>query len=292
MGKASPEAVSALLDAGGDIHARDTRGRTALHLAAFARNWAVAALLLGHGADPLAEDDDGNTPRCAIRTFLAAGGHPPPEPVNARPDFPGWRKNPEYDPEAVRKILLRYVSDEEADRLLRNARAPESDHWPSRTADARWFAAAAPGNVALLLEAGADVRARGERGETPLHHATASGNGAVAILLLDRGADPNDADADGTTALHLAAGNNDLEIARILLDRGAEVNVQEEDSWTPLHHGAVHGVDSPLVSLLLERGADAAIPNAVGQIAADLADEPGVLDDALDHRLGEDETGA
>lgn len=294
MGNAPPEAVAALLDAGADIHARDARGRTALHLAASARNWAIVTLLLARGADPLAEDDDGVPPRRAIQTFLAgrahpaARAHPVGEPGTSR-GLQEWRRNPDYDPEAARQILLRYLSGEEADAVLRRSRA-QRDDGPSPTLDGRWFAAAVPGDVALLVAAGADVQARGEGNETPLHLATASGNRAVAILLLDRGADPNGAGADGTTALHLAASNADIETVRLLLDRGADPNAQEGDGWTPLHHGADHGADSPVVALLLERGADAAVPNAVGQIPADLADTHGVLDVSPYRGLGEGDT--
>ena len=294
MGNASPDAVAALLDAGADVHTRDARGRTALHLAASARNWAIVTLLLAQGADPLAEDDDGKVPRRTIHTFLAgrahpaARAHPVGEPGVARRGLKGWRKNPNYDPEAARQIILRYLSGEEAAAVLRRSLAQEDDG-PSPTVDGRWFAAATPGDVALLVEAGADVQARGERDETPLHLATASGNRAVAALLLDRGANPNDADTDGTTALHLAASNADLEIVQLLLDRGADPNAQEENGWTPLHRGTVHGSDAPVVAVLLERGADAAIPNAFGQVPADIADERDV---PPYHRVREDETGA
>ena len=62
--------VDALIDAGADVHARDRRpagfgrasGWTPLHTAVHHRQWAIARLLIEHGADPLRRSDQDVTP--------------------------------------------------------------------------------------------------------------------------------------------------------------------------------------------------------------------------------------
>jgi ankyrin repeat protein len=54
----------------------------------------------------------------------------------------------------------------------------------------------------LLLDAGADLEARDDFGETPLHHAAWLGNADLVALLLARGAQVNARDKDYDTPLH------------------------------------------------------------------------------------------
>ncbi|MGE0461481.1 MAG: ankyrin repeat domain-containing protein [Vicinamibacterales bacterium] len=57
------------------------------------------------------------------------------------------------------------------------------------------------GPASLLIDAGADVGARGRDGATPLWHAAGCGNAALVEALLARGADVNAREPDGGTAL-------------------------------------------------------------------------------------------
>jgi peptidoglycan/LPS O-acetylase OafA/YrhL len=70
-----------------------------------------------------------------------------------------------------------------------------------------------PAVVAAVLDAGADVNARGGLGDTTLHEAVVYGRDAAVAVLLDRGADPGIANRSGRTPVamallspHLAAG--------------------------------------------------------------------------------------
>lgn len=95
--------------------------------------------------------------------------------------------------------------------------------------------------VAVLLAAGADLRANPRQPNTPLRMAILSGDTPTCRLLLQRGADPNVADSNGSTPLTLAIDkvlevlNNqpldsraalpgDLAICKLLLDNKADVN--------------------------------------------------------------------
>ena len=59
----NPSVITALLNAGADLTARNKDGRTPLHAAAaFNENPAIITTLLDTGADPAARDDKGKTP--------------------------------------------------------------------------------------------------------------------------------------------------------------------------------------------------------------------------------------
>ena len=84
----------------------------------------------------------------------------------------------------------------------------------------------------------------------------------VAQLLLERGADMNARDDDFETPLHLASYHLRLKLVRLLLDHGANVNAENNWGRTPLHrvledeHYSDEG-GFGVVQLLVEMGADA-----------------------------------
>ena len=106
--------------------------------------------------------------------------------------------------------------------------------------------------VERLLRAGADVRVRNARGDTPILLATRYelieeiryANGAVTLrdrevpiarMLLDHGADPNDQDPDGLRPLMFAAGQGRRALVELLLARGADVNAKAAYGITARH---------------------------------------------------------
>src|SRR5262249_2178152 len=83
------------------------------------------------------------------------------------------------------------------------------------------------GEVARLLEAGADVNDQGDRG-TALHVAAFQGDVAMVTLLLDKGADIERVEtALGGHPLHVAVTYNQPEVVALLLARGAIVDARE-----------------------------------------------------------------
>ncbi|MBN2315462.1 MAG: ankyrin repeat domain-containing protein [Sedimentisphaerales bacterium] len=119
--------------------------------------------------------------------------------------------------------------------------------------------------VRLLLEAGANINAKDDRGQNALHVMLDIRNASnnryrlskdTLELLLAKGADVNAKDNDGRTPLHLAAESADREIVALLLDKGADINAKEDKSgFTALHYAARLGKRN-IAELLIARGAD------------------------------------
>ncbi len=239
--------VSLLVQAGADLNARAHLDATPLHWAVSQGNHAAAARLLELGADPNARDASGlaadpvscehfnNSVFFALATAevvadcIAAGAD-----VNARlASFQGVNARPRSSP---LHLAIRATRDTSV--------------------------------ISLLLEAGADVRAREDNGYMPLHHAAQYGTPGMVRALLRAGA-AVDARARGFsvhygwdwTPLHLAVANNpDPEVSAALLEAGANPSARGYEGETPIHMAA-RNENPALSALLLDAGAD---PNARG----------------------------
>ena len=86
----------------------------------------------------------------------------------------------------------------------------------------------------MLLASKADVNARAEYRETPLHMAAGSGNTVALRLLTEHGAHVNAQRRDRKTPLHLAASNGHIEIVKILIENKADVKAIDLYKNTPL----------------------------------------------------------
>ena len=119
----------------------------------------------------------------------------------------------------------------------------------------------------VFLDHGANVNAKSKQGRTPLHQVARGKYNSekhgvgIARLLLERGTDVHAQDKDDNTALHLAAFSGRLEIAKVLLDHGTSATAENEHGETPLHLVSRGKYDSQeygvrVVRQLLERNVD------------------------------------
>ena len=115
----------------------------------------------------------------------------------------------------------------------------------------------------MLLAKGAEVNAKDEDSETPLHEAASKGHLDVVKALLAKGAEVDAKNKYGKTPLLFAAWHDHLDVVKALLSKGAEVNAKTKDGsacwfgcgWTPLHYAAKYG-HLDVVNVLLAHGAD------------------------------------
>jgi len=211
--------MQALVEAGADVNAKNSRAATALHWAA--ADEAKVKLLLLNGAAVNAKTVEGRTPLYAaatipgaaasIRHLLEAGAD-----VNAATLVGATALFPAVNASA------------EATKLLLDKGADPNRATLSGVTPIMFTLDAAV--VQLLVARGADVRARSKVGETALMDAAARGDLVAAKLLVEGGADVNAVDHRGYTPLIFAAhyDRDAVELVRLLLSRGADINARAE----------------------------------------------------------------
>ena len=136
------------------------------------------------------------------------------------------------------------------------------------------------GDVSLaefLVANGADVNARNDYGDTPLHEA--EDEAKMAGILIGRGSDVNARNYDGETPLHWAAYVGDPEVVGLLIANGADVKAKNRHSEMPLHKAAL-GTSAEVTALLIAKGAEVNVRTAEGKTPLALAREPMVVDDS------------
>lgn len=117
-----------------------------------------------------------------------------------------------------------------------------------------------PEVVTLLIAHGADVNATTQFGATPLHSASLLGSASIATLLIEHGAKVNLSDKRGLSPLHHAAQNGHIAVVRRLLDAKSDINAQTRTGDTPTHLAAKKG-HTEIIRLLLEEGANPLLLN-------------------------------
>lgn len=228
---------------GADINAANDRGWTPLHQAAYLNQVAIAARLIAAGADVDREaHGEGGTP-LAVALFW---GHR--EVADLLADLAILPNNLRVAAGLGRADLIEaaFARDGALTPAGRDGRGFYRPHsgfpiWhPSdekqEILDEALVWAAKSDRVdalPLLVGHGADVNGDPYRG-TPLIWAASIPRLAAARWLLDHGADVNrratfggPEHGEGVTALHLAAQSDHVEMARLLLERGADPTIPD-----------------------------------------------------------------
>ncbi|KAL8827207.1 MAG: hypothetical protein Q9191_003328 [Dirinaria sp. TL-2023a] len=132
--------------------------------------------------------------------------------------------------------------------------------------------------VDILLDAGADITVRNFFGHTPLHM-VCRGTGSPSVLkrLREAGIDMNATDNSGETALTSAAFRKQVECARYLIQQGADVDRGIDGHGNAPIHMALLSNAPAILELLLAHNANYTRANAHNQtvlhLAACLGDE-------------------
>lgn len=135
--------------------------------------------------------------------------------------------------------------------------------------------------AALLAHPKISVDMANASNETPLMMAALRGQVALAEQLMARGAAVN---RPGWTPLHYAATGPHTPMVALLLQRGAAIEALSPNRSTPLMMASRFGPESS-VDLLLARGASLQARNDIGMAAADFANSAGR--ESLARRLGD-----
>jgi ankyrin repeat protein len=249
VGLTKPEVAIALIDAGANVHATDSYGRTPLHHAGCLQ---TVKTLVEHGAEMEARDHGGCTPficsavKKEIAEYLLSKG----ALVNA-----------------IAKDgnnALFFVQDKEFAELLISRGLDVNARGASQCTPLH--GAKLPVAEALLA-AGADPNMQDNRGSPPLHYATRGNSKELARLLLANKAGINLADNDGMTSLHWARHVNMIEF---LVENGAKKEMKAKSGATPLLNYVLN--ERPkLVEAIVKAGADVNAKLSDGSSALDCA---------------------
>jgi uncharacterized protein len=212
----SPRLFRAVLAQGAQTSFIDADGNTLLMLAARRHHVTALAALLGAGLDVNARNSAGNS-----ALALAAG-------------------KSEYELMVV-GIGLALGQDRTSLSKLIFRPAQKSNE---SAATARRLEA-----TRLLLTAMADPNSADASGDTPLLHATRSGDAELVTLLLAAGAQVDARNESGGTSLLFAAQFGMREIAATLLGAHADAAVTDGEGRTPLQLAQAGGFDA-IVNLL------------------------------------------
>ena len=255
-----PDVAKVLIDAGADIEAKNNLGRSPLHLASENGELALVKILVRAGAEVCVADNEGDT----CLTLAAWFGQT----------------------ETVRYL----VSLPEVDMNQRGLRGRTALHMAVLKVHADV--------VEVLIDAGADIEVKsenessplpfgadieGDNGDSPLHLASQFGETAIVKMLVEAGAGVRVTNNEGDTCLILAAHFGHTETVRYLVGLPeVDVNQRTKEGWLPGTGGrtALHSleyVDTDVVEVLIDAGADIEAKDPCGQSPLHCASEKGEI---------------
>src|SRR5262249_42549992 len=252
-----------LLAAGADANAALFSGETPLMVAARQGNVATVSALLKGGADPNAQEKNGE--QTALMWAISERHWKVAEElVRYKVDVNARSKS------GHTALMFAARGDLESTRTLLNAGADPNVQIPDWGGTALIIASTMGRTqiVEALLDKGADPNIRDKNSFTALHAAVRDSDygvdrpqrviaAAIVKVLLAHGMDPNvrlhqekptvrtldEIELQGATPLALAAEVNSLDAIKALVDGGADPNIPTEKGTTPLMLAAGAGTD-------------------------------------------------
>jgi hypothetical protein len=174
-----------------------------------------------------------------------------PERVNAKDDF---KNTPmQAAAEGGNPNVVSLLLEHDADVDSRNLSGWTPLHWAS----CRGTLSAGK----CLIDHGADINAREVDGWTPLYvcalYANSGGHPSAefAQMLLERGAVIDARTNRGRTSLQMAVERDNIQLVRLLLEHGADVNARDRSGGTPSHYT----IQKEILELLSEYGAESSV---------------------------------
>jgi uncharacterized protein len=243
------DAAIALIEQGADVNAAQGDGTTPLHWAAYQLDTDLVRMLIDRGAKPATQNRYGASP---LSEAVKAAN---PQLVEMLLEAGAEVDAPNQDGETALMLASRTGSLEVAKKLIAGgANANAREQYREQTA-LMWAAEGAfPDVTKLLIEHGADVRARAATndwgaqitsepraqyrptgGLTPLLYAARSGCADCVRAIVAAGEDIDRPTPDGVTALMLAIDNFEFDTAKVLLDAGANPHVSDWWGRTALY---------------------------------------------------------
>ena len=220
------DVMQVLIDAGADIEAKDKKGFSPLLRASILGKFAIVKMLVEAGADVRVTNNRGDT--CLI--LAAISGHT----------------------ETVR--YLAGLKDVDVNHALNNGHT--ALHWAVHEGP--------PDVVQVLIDAGADMEAKDDRGRSALLRASISGKIAAVKMLVEAGAGVRFTDTKGATCFTLAAFFGHTETVRYLVGlKDVDVSHSQNNGLTALHHVAHEG-HRDVTQVLIDAGADIEAKDGLG----------------------------
>ncbi len=278
-------------DRDGVNHANYGDGRTALHYAVMFNNPEAVRILLGFGANPDAESDNGMTPGMLAATSILANRVPESvarlfgelfpmsdhiEELDLSPliaDITGYRRghlasslasHPDlngYDQVGWTPLYWAAVCGN-ADAVKRLIRSGADVNLATAGKTTPLLGSLGP-NVAstecfdLLLHFGADLHVHGETGAYPLHLACQNGHFEAVKTMVRAGVDVNiKTRHTNLDALSCAATGDSVNIAKFLIKSGVEINSVSDQGGTTALTNAVARNSHACIRLFLRHEAD------------------------------------
>ena len=224
-------ALFLIKEVGCDINSRDPSGKTLLHrLCESGSVSLVQPLIHDYNADTNARDNEDNTP---LQVALLNG-----------------RKE-------VALFLIKKVGCD----ININIRDPSGKTLLHRVCES--------GSVSLVQslihDYNADIYARDDENNTPLHVAALYGKKEVVLSLIKLSCDITLKGSLGRSLLHQACrGGNVSLVQSLICDQNADITARDDENNTPLHVAALYGKKEVMLSLI-KLGCDVTLKGSLGR---------------------------